>query len=107
MTSLGRKSLKRTRPIALRWVARPAGLRVAVWMALYGCLSNLLGQGPVDGLPGGAEFQPGSSDACGQSGAAALGGEVGQDRDALALADADDAVGAGSGQVVSPARQRG
>lgn len=46
-------------------------------------------------------------DAGGHPGASALVGEVGQDGDALAFADADDPVGAGGGQVVSPAGQRG
>lgn len=46
-------------------------------------------------------------DARSHPGAAALVGGVGQDGDALALADADDPVGAGRGQVVGPARQGG
>ena len=46
-------------------------------------------------------------DAGGEPWAGALVGEIGHDRNALALADADDPVGACGSQVVSAARQSG
>jgi hypothetical protein len=66
------------------------------------------GQGLVEGLLGKGELLKGPAlGAGGRPWAAALVGEVDQDGDALALADADDPVSAGSGEVVSPARQCG
>ncbi|GGU94298.1 hypothetical protein GCM10010275_34700 [Streptomyces litmocidini] len=49
----------------------------------------------------------GAAESGGGPGAGALVGAVGEDRDALTLAGPDDAVGAGCGQVVGAARQRG
>ncbi|KUL41809.1 hypothetical protein ADL12_11065 [Streptomyces regalis] len=66
------------------------------------------GKCPVEGLFCGSEFLQGFPlNAGGQPRASTLVGEIGQDRNALALADPDDPVGAGCGQVVSPARQGG
>ncbi len=47
------------------------------------------------------------SDGCGPPGAGADEGTIGEDGHALAFADADDAVGAGRGQVVGAAGQGG
>ena len=66
------------------------------------------GQGPVDRPLGGGEFPPGGRlIGGGDPGAGADVGAVGEDRDALAFADPDDAVGAGRGQVVGAAGQCG
>lgn len=65
-------------------------------------------QGPVDRLLGHGEIpvrEP--SDRCGHPGAGPDIGAVGEDGDALAFADPDDAVGAGGGQVVGAAGQGG
>ena len=65
-------------------------------------------QGPVDGSLGRGEVPAGEpSDRCGHPWAGADVGAVGEDGDALAFADPDDAVGAGRGQVVGAAGQRG
>lgn len=67
-----------------------------------------LREGAVDTAPRGSELPAGRSfEAGGDPGAGARVGAIGEDRDALTLADPDDAVGAGGGQAVGAARQRG
>jgi len=66
------------------------------------------GKCPGEGFFGGSEFLQGPAfDAGVQPRAGTLVGEIGQDGNALALADPDDPVGTGGGQVVSAARQGG
>lgn len=66
------------------------------------------GQGPVGGALGEGEFAARwAFESGGGPGADTLVDAVGEDRDALAFAHPDDAVGAGRGQVVGATRQRG
>lgn len=83
----------------------PPGLQ-ARDTAFHGC--SCCGQCPVEGLLGGSEFLEWLAfDAGRQPRPGALVGEIGQDGNILALADPDDPVGTGGGQVVCAARQGG